>query len=613
MGERNFETSDYNRPPSALLALSRRHLFHHSHFTCIREIPTGRQEVQPRSIGPVQLPTLAVRYSFCYIMKQLLHTFSSHNGNDYFFVVALQDRAFVGSFATNSRLVELQKQSDDADGGTAGAAAADDDPPRTGDTPQDSSGGAGGGIPLQQIQAVAGCCVVHNAAAAKSSDVSIFCAVARQSKQLAIYCVTLADILVIADADASAESSSSQSTKRVLPLTIHHSPKRVSSMVFAKIPTSNTTSLSSSDTTTTTTAPPLTVLITGDLAGDAFAYSLTQASTEITAKEAANENRLPHRRLLLGHTASMLTSVALISTSSSSSDSSNSDRDAGSKQFILTADRDEKIRVTAFPSTFEIHGFLFGHTAFVSCMTTVDTVNQHRHLCFSCGGDHTLRIWDCLKCTQLACLDLQSGLGVPCDVCVGHDKETGDCVVAVIYDQSLQLDLFTFGKGGDENDGSKPKISERRQVLLSAQPLGLVSVGTYMVVLLQEPHYLQSYDWNGNVYDLSSSSPCLQFVKDLATESQIALPKAILERDETNGELKMSKNSENRGSVMTMPWNNVERRETFSKKRMRRNMRRRNKDKKAKGATKDVDQEENGSDLDSNGEDGDEILQEREE
>lgn len=547
-------------------------------------------------------------------MKQLLHTFGSHDKADSYFVVALHDRAFVGSFSS-SGLVEFQQpaepEDDTGDAGTDTAKGGDGAEQQEEQQERQLAKEGGHVPPLHQIQAVAGCVVGVAQHDARSSDI-IYCAVARQSKQLAIYRVAVADL----EGGGKESSSSSTDVVQSAAVTLHQTPKRVSSMMFAQIASRH----GSGD--HEKSKPPLTVLITGDLAGDAFAYSLTQASSEITAKEAANESRLPHRRLLLGHTASMLTSVAMISATTSSGESSSSDNEIAKRQFILTADRDEKIRVTAFPSTFEIHGFLFGHTAFVSCMTVLDTsVGKYGNLCFSCGGDNTLRVWDCLACTQVAMLDLQTGLtrfqvasGVPCDVCVGYDdddKESGTgVVVATIYDRSSNLDFFSLADDGDQ---SKPLV-ERHQVTLPGQPLGLARVGAqHIVVLLQEPHYMECYDWKGNKCD--DMGPALQSLKEQASNCKIALPNAILERDEYD-ELKMSKSVERRGPAMIMPWNNADRKEVHSKKRIRRNKRRRNKRAKRKeSAAKDDDGDDDGEQdkgSDSDSKDGEEANEELE-
>eukprot|EP00977_Amphora_coffeiformis_P029789 scaffold42784_cov214-Amphora_coffeaeformis.AAC.16 len=506
-------------------------------------------------------------------MKQLVYAFPSDDAE--FFVVALNDRAFVGSTspASGRRLLELLPTTS-----TRTTPARDDDNVgKEEDTPKDQQKVDDASIlPLQQIQAVAGCQSRQD-----DNHPVLFFAVARQSKQLCIYCVTL-DQLVSNDKG----NDSSLSIITTIPhLTLHQSPKRVSSMVFADIPA----------TTAKTTMPPLTVLVTGDLAGDAFAYSLTQASTEITAKEAADEGRLQHRRLLVGHTASMLTSVAFCSPHQS----------AETNKFILTADRDEKIRVTHFPSTFEVHGFLFGHTAFVSCMTVAGQE------CFSCGGDSTLRVWNVPKCQEQACLDLQSGLdkfevtvGVPCEICVGEKEASGRRAVAVIYDRSNHLDLFSVETSSDNNNNTVTNIVERTQISLPGQPLGLASLGSKFIVLVQEPHYVCCYDWNGQVCD--TLPPALQRCNDLATHCQLALPTSVLERD-NRGELKMSKNVETRSSAHLMPWNNAKRKDIASASKKR------SKKRRQKNRERDNQDDENGNEESGDGEeqevnDGDEVA-----
>lgn len=67
-------------------------------------------------------------------------------------------------------------------------------------------------------------------------------------------------------------------------------------------------------------------------------------------------------------------------------------------RFIVTADRDFKIRVSVFPKNplqgaHAIEGFCLGHTSFVSCIAFVgeDAATQ---LLVSGGGDGTVRLWE---------------------------------------------------------------------------------------------------------------------------------------------------------------------------------------------------------------------------
>uniref|UniRef100_A0A915EBD1 tRNA (guanine-N(7)-)-methyltransferase non-catalytic subunit n=1 Tax=Ditylenchus dipsaci TaxID=166011 RepID=A0A915EBD1_9BILA len=57
-------------------------------------------------------------------------------------------------------------------------------------------------------------------------------------------------------------------------------------------------------------------------------------------------------------------------------------------RFILTADRDEKLRISRYPQTFVIEQFCLGHTSFVS------SVACFSNLAITSGGDGTVRFWD---------------------------------------------------------------------------------------------------------------------------------------------------------------------------------------------------------------------------
>ncbi|PIK45215.1 putative tRNA (guanine-N(7)-)-methyltransferase non-catalytic subunit wdr4-like [Apostichopus japonicus] len=85
--------------------------------------------------------------------------------------------------------------------------------------------------------------------------------------------------------------------------------------------------------------------------------------------------------LLLGH-VSMLLDVAA----------------TPDNKFIITCDRDEKIRVSCFPNAYNIHGYCLGHTQFVSCFKIVP---GKENLLVSAGG-----LWDYHDCKQLASVDI---------------------------------------------------------------------------------------------------------------------------------------------------------------------------------------------------------------
>lgn len=89
--------------------------------------------------------------------------------------------------------------------------------------------------------------------------------------------------------------------------------------------------------------------------------------------------------LLLGH-VSLLTDVACVSVASSS---------LKPREYILTSDRDEHIRVSrGFSQAHIIEGFCLGHTEFVRKLCIPRT---YPHLLISGGGDDYLLAWDWLS------------------------------------------------------------------------------------------------------------------------------------------------------------------------------------------------------------------------
>lgn len=68
-------------------------------------------------------------------------------------------------------------------------------------------------------------------------------------------------------------------------------------------------------------------------------------------------------------------------------------------KYIVSGDRDFKIRVTAFPTkpldgAHEIQSFCLGHTKFVSCFTFVCSQEYPQGFLVSGSGDSTVRLWD---------------------------------------------------------------------------------------------------------------------------------------------------------------------------------------------------------------------------
>ena len=106
-------------------------------------------------------------------------------------------------------------------------------------------------------------------------------------------------------------------------------------------------------------------LLVADKSGDVYLFS--------TEKEKEGE-------LLLGH-LSMLLDLRITLDS----------------KFVITADRDEKIRVSNFPNSYNIHNYCLGHGDFVTSLGILS-----EDLLLSGSGDGTVRVWRFLEGTEVA-------------------------------------------------------------------------------------------------------------------------------------------------------------------------------------------------------------------
>ncbi|KAK3867100.1 hypothetical protein Pcinc_027414 [Petrolisthes cinctipes] len=132
-------------------------------------------------------------------------------------------------------------------------------------------------------------------------------------------------------------------------------------------------------------------IIVADKTGDVYEFPLKNTPRRKDNTDASSEEPTcgigedAEPRPLLGH-LSMLLDVAL----------------SEDNKFIITADRDEKIRVSHFPQAYDIHTFCLGHTEFVTEVVPLPGTTHHL---LSCSGDGTLRLWDYFHSKCLCCLD----------------------------------------------------------------------------------------------------------------------------------------------------------------------------------------------------------------
>jgi tRNA (guanine-N(7)-)-methyltransferase subunit TRM82 len=348
----------------------------------------------------------------------------------------------------------------------------------------------------------------------EQAPTTIWCAASRGDKSLEIY---------------SFEEKAD--TMSVTPSLVYKTPKRVGCMCFGTL---------ASDDTSTRGNP---CLIAGDVAGDAYAYNLTTKGT----------------RLLLGHTASMLTGVHVF------------------KDRLLTGDRDEKIRVSRFPESYEIDGYLLGHEAYVTSLA-VALQGPNAGMVASCGGDSTIRMWNLESLSQCGEISIENDTGnqegekgaelIPTDLAISQDGSN----IAVIFDQSNRLDVYQVDAAGD----NKKSIKLVKTMICPSQPLS-VTIGNdseEVLAVMRDPDYIMGYSLkDGDV--TPSKIVALDALREKATEKKIKMPETILDKDDA-GLPKLRKLEETRGPAQAdAPWNRVQRLETERGRTQRRKKRKR--------------------------------------
>jgi len=400
---------------------------------------------------------------------------------------------------------------------------------------------------LNEICAVAIIIDTQDMVGESSDTIILRCAVARNNKSLDVYTVKTGKHL----------SKTSQ-----LPSLTYRTPKRVNCFAFANIDAYNMES------SVKHVKKPL--LISGDVAGDSYAYNLLEKG----------------ERLLLGHTASMLTNIAILG---------GRENQSGEDCLLLTSDRDEKIRISRFPETHIIEGFILGHTAYITCFAIIPSPSP---LIVSCGGDMTLRLWDLSAQKEICCASTSIATtgdatnseksNIPTAISVS----SCGLLVAVIFDDSKRMSVYKITAKKNQDEGAEKKSFELLGSMdCPSQPLSAAfhevqevkssengdKTGILLTVLMADPHYIASYDFHHDNPDgvkplaLPQNENCVvRALRSVALKERICMPCTILEKDDYGNPV-LQKENETRGPAANeAPWNRVERIEIAKEREKRR-------------------------------------------
>jgi hypothetical protein len=215
------------------------------------------------------------------------------------------------------------------------------------------------------------------------------------------------------------------------------------------------------------------------------------------------------------------------------------------------------VRISSFPQTTIVHGYLLGHEAFLS---SIDTTPALPDLCITCGGDESVRLWNINTFEMLSIVETVGLL--PTQVSMDGER------VGVIFNESNAIHVYTGLTAAKEDDEFELKLQQTLEC--KTQPLGIVLQDDRLHVLAKEPVLLQSYQMNAatSQYELLTG-------KKYPLPQDAVLLSSILEADRTTGHLKMQKLKEDRGAgAKQVPWHRIERRQKAKDSRARRNRKR---------------------------------------
>ncbi|KAI8888112.1 WD40 repeat-like protein [Backusella circina FSU 941] len=119
-----------------------------------------------------------------------------------------------------------------------------------------------------------------------------------------------------------------------------------------------------------------TKVLVADKFGDVYCHPMENAGAE-------SEQLQP----IVGH-VSMVTDMVLTSD----------------EKYVVTADRDEHIRVSRYPNGYNIESFCLGHTDVVTCISQLP---WNEDILVSASGDVTVRLWHFVKGIQSQKIDLR--------------------------------------------------------------------------------------------------------------------------------------------------------------------------------------------------------------
>ncbi|KAM4561341.1 tRNA (guanine-N(7)-)-methyltransferase non-catalytic subunit wdr4 [Fundulus diaphanus] len=226
-------------------------------------------------------------------------------------------------------------------------------------------------------------------------------------------------------------------------------------------------------------------LLVADKSGDVYSFSVVEPQKE-------GELKMGHLSMLLAMTMSP------------------------DDQYIITADRDEKIRVSRHKSPYDIQSYCLGHHQFVS---TLQIPSGNPHWLLSGSGDGTVKLWEFESGRRLQSWDLGQLEDTPCSdaakgktIAVRRVSSSPDGRdVAVLCEGIMKVYIFTLDQNSDE------KLVPHSKLQLSYHPLDMDfdQEGQLWVLLDSTDVPLQIHTVKQNSWECVTTSNDLTRVTDM--------------------------------------------------------------------------------------------------
>ncbi|CAG9816311.1 unnamed protein product [Phaedon cochleariae] len=179
-------------------------------------------------------------------------------------------------------------------------------------------------------------------------------------------------------------------------------------------------------------------------------------------------------------------------------------------KYIITCDRDEKIRVSHFPNCYNIASYCLGHTEFVTSIKLFDEV------LVSASGDGTVRFWDFITGNQLGLVNVNEHIDPKelSDFSQEMDKEKVEVSALPIIDLQVHYD--------DNSSRLYFAVSVYHCKSIQLYSTDLKKMVSCFVTKLSVDMLL-GFSFTSELYVLSNQLLCFQLIKDDFVEKDLPL------------------------------------------------------------------------------------------